>query len=783
MLRLGLRLSLQGGREALVRLAAITAAVAIGVAVVLSIFADYRGYQTVLDRPCWECTQGAPFSATAVPTTGLLWNYSDDTFEGHRIERLDVAALSPGSPGSPVIPDSPVIPGLTRLPAAGTYDVSPALAALLRTVPADELGDRFPGTQAGQVGDAALSGPDELVVVIGHAPAQLAAYPGTRYVTAVATAHSDISTSRVYTYGFDLGAIAVMFPLLILISTATRLAAARREQRYAAMRLVGATPRQINLIASVDACVGALLGTLLGIGVFEAIRTGVNDLAVTGARFFPDVVRPDTTDFAAVLVLVPLASALAALWSLRRVRISPLGTSRRVSPPPPRAWRLLPLLLGLALFIGPLAFLKPIRPNVSGAGPSSRTITAAEAGVLLIMVGLVLSGSWLTLQLARMLGRFAKGPAALLAARRLADNPKAAFRAVSGLVLAVLIGTAVGGLVPSTIQGQNTGATGALTNVLQASFVPNCQSGGCPMTVGPADAVAAGSPQVDLGLPPQTATALLARLRSFPGTSTVPIYDYTQGPATGSGPSLGSEIASCAALRTLSVLGSCAPGAGAQAVKAQFSLLNDDNLLTLDHALPLVTSASTTGSVDLSTLSLETVLVTVDDPATLERVRTLLSGYLAQNGVTQAPQTFGEVGRARATEVELAERAIEVLVGLTVLTAGCSLAVAVGGSLVERRRPFTLLRLSGTPTPALYRVVLLESLLPLLAATAVAAAIGFGSSLPLVYALVPQHAHLAPPDDTYTTVMAIGLAASIAAILAALPLLGRLTAPSNAQFE
>ncbi len=282
---------------------------------------------------------------------------------------------------------------------------------------------------------------------------------------------------------------------------------------------------------------------------------------------------------------------------------------------------------------------------------------------------------------------------------------------------------------------------------------------------------------MNLGLPPQTAAALLARLHSFPGTSTVPIYDYSQGAATGPG----SEIASCADLRTLSVLGSCAPGA--QDVKAQFSLLNDDNLLTLDHALPLVTPGSTTGSVDLSTLSLETVLVTVDNPATLERVRTLLSGYLAQNGVTQAPQTFGEVGRARAIEVELAERAIEVLVGLTVLTAGCSLAVTVGGSLVERRRPFTLLRLSGTPTPALYRVVLLESLLPLLAATAVAAAIGFGASLPLVYALVPQHAHLALPDDTYTTVMGIGLLASLAAILAALPLLGRLTAPSNAQFE
>ena len=774
MYRLGLRLSLQGGREAMVRLAVIVAAVAVGVAVVLSILADYRGYQTVLDRQCWECTNGSSVSAGALPASGDLWNYSEDIFKGREIQRLDVAALGPGAP---------TIPGLERMPGSGQYYVSPALASLLRSTPADELGDRFPGTQAGVIGDAALTGPDELVVVVGRTPAQLAADGGTRYVTSVSTARSDISTSGIYKYGFGLGSIAVMFPLLILINTATRLSAARREQRYAAMRLVGATPRQINVIASVDSVLGALLGTLVGIGLFQLIRTGVNDLAVTGARFFPDVVRPDATDYALVIVVVPVASALAALWSLRRVRISPLGTSRRVTPPPPGAWRVIPLLLGIALFLGPTVFRgTPKVPAADGgsSAPSSTTVSLAELGVLLIMVGLVLSGSWLTMQVARLVARLAKGPAVLLASRRLADSPKAAFRAVSGLVLAVLVGTAVGGLVPSAVHGQSAGTVGALTNVLQATFVPGCDGAGCGKGV--AD-----------GLPPSTAATLLTRLRSFPGTSVVPLYADTQGPAqaqtqaqgkgSGQGPVQlpGAEVADCADLRTLSVLGSCAPGA--QDVKADFFQLHDDNLLSLERLLPLVTSASTTGSVDLSTLSLETVLVKVDDPATLERVRTLLSTYLSANGVTQAPQTFGEVGLARAGALEAAERVIEVLVGLTVLVAGCSLAVSVGGSLIERRRPFTLLRLSGTPTPTLYRVVVLESMLPLLTATLVAAVIGFGSSLPLVETIVPKHPQLELPDATYFALVGAGLLASVFAILAALPLLGRMTSPANAQFE
>ena len=53
----------------------------------------------------------------------------------------------------------------------------------------------------------------------------------------------------------------------------------------------------------------------------------------------------------------------------------------------------------------------------------------------------------------------------------------------------------------------------------------------------------------------------------------------------------------------------------------------------------------------------------------------------------------------------LTQRIVYIAVALTILVAGCSLAVAVGGGLVDRKRPFTLLRVSGTPTGTLYKVV------------------------------------------------------------------------------
>ena len=131
---------------------------------------------------------------------------------------------------------------------------------------------------------------------------------------------------------FVVGVLAVLFPMLILVGTATRLAAARREERYAAMRLVGATPRQISVVASVDAMVSALLGVLLGIGIFALVRPALANASLIGTRYFAFDVTPTTLDYVGMLVGVPIVSAIAALLSLRRVRISPLGVTRRVDP-------------------------------------------------------------------------------------------------------------------------------------------------------------------------------------------------------------------------------------------------------------------------------------------------------------------------------------------------------------------------------------------------------------------------------------------------------------------
>ncbi|MEV4836490.1 FtsX-like permease family protein [Nonomuraea sp. NPDC049486] len=754
---LGLRLSLRGGREAAVRLALVTASVAMGVTVLLSTVALFNAFQVTADRPCWECTTGSAPGGWALGATpgAVLWNHRQDSYAGRPIKRLDVAVLD----GTP----TPAVPGVPELPGAGRHYVSPALAELMDAVPREQLAGRFPGDRAGLIGRAALSGPDDLVVVVGRTPGELAAMAGTVAVDAVATTPPADDTAALYEHGFGIAAIGLIFPLFVLVGTATRLASARREARFAAIRLAGATARQINVIASVDAALGALLGALAGVAVFQAVRPALAGVAVTGSRFFPDVVAPTALQYGAVVAGVPFAAAGAALWSLRRVRITPLGAARKVRAAAPGWWRVLPLLAGLGLFAGPVF-----------AGGEDPDAVLVDAGLALIMVGLVVAGPWLTMLAARLAARVTRGAATLLAAQRLAADPKGAFRSVNGIVLAVFIGTAVAGIVPAVVSGQEAAGGGTLNEVMRAPF-------------GYADA-AEGQP-----LPPATAAELLAKLRAHPGVTVLPIYRRADTPALPDGPPpcdpgpgcrldfLLGHVVECDALAAFPALGRCAPGV--HAVTADLNrLLTSDNMLSVDRNLPVVDAGN---KADTATADrpLAAVLIHAADPVVRERIRTLLNPYVALSGSAETPQTFAEVTRARAVLLDQVERVALAIVALTLLVAGCGLLVAVAGGVVERRQPFTLLRLCGTPTRTLSRVMLLETAVPVVLAALVAAGAGFGVAGPVIDQLAIKSAPATMPGPAYFLTVGGGLLAALLIALAGLPLLKRVTTPDNARFE
>jgi FtsX-like permease family len=773
MLRLGLQLTLRSGREALVRLVITAAAVAVGVALLLVVLAEFHAFQANANQACWSCTTGASVPPT-LPSRGELWNDSVDFYQGQTITRLDVAALGRSAP---------VPPGVSRLPVAGQYYASPALAALLRTVPADELGDRFPGHLAGTIGEAALNGTNDLVIYIGYTPAGLKAVDGTTWVTSISTAPPQEVFTPFFRYAFLVGLLAVLFPMLVLVSTATRLAADRREERFAALRLVGGTPGDIRVVASVESVVSAFGGAVLGVVIFLLVRPALAGAALTGTPYFGSQVTPTAWGYLAMLVGVPVAAAVAALISLRRVQVSPLGVSRRVKPKPPTFWRLTVLVIGLGLYAYGLS--KTTHKSIGAP---------AYPGLLITMVGLVIAGPWLTSVVSRLFGRLIPGSSALLSTRRLADNPKTAFRSVTGLVLAVFLGTMVGTLVPAVNATEATPTAGALSNVLLDGLG---------------------------GYSPHAGARLLSGLTAIKGADVYPIY-LTQlpgtfadpvdgrkphggrpgggkpggggagqgnGPVSGQGgngpPGGGATVMSCSALRGLAVLGQCAPGL--KEVEVNDNDLFDDN--PMYNTAPIASASSPAYTGDLAKLYLTTVLVRVNSPATLERVRTYLTINTpptesnGQGSAPTPPRTFGETLQIRLARAATFEKIVYATVALTLIVAGCSLAVAVGGGLVDRKRPFTLLRVSGTPVGVLSRVVLMEAAVPLVAATVVAAGIAYGTSMWAFVRLAPAGTAIPQLGSDYFALMGIGLAVAFGVITVTLPLLRRMTSPGNVRFE
>ncbi|MGH3206515.1 MAG: FtsX-like permease family protein [Trebonia sp.] len=757
MIRLGLRLVFSCGREAAARLLLLVLAVGLGTGLLLTALSGINAVNSQNSRYGWLDTAAAHQKPNGRdPLWGMV---TADSFDGQAITRVDVAATGP---------TSPVPPGIPKLPGPGQYYASPALASLFASTPGGELAARYPGQQAGLIGDAALPSPGSLIIVVGHAAAQLSRVESAGEVWSINTTPPSSCTgsgcqatmgtqSRAIDLVLSVVTLALLFPVLIFIATATRLSAARREQRFAAMRLTGAAPRQISLVAAVESAVAAVAGAAAGFGIFFALRIPLAAVPFTGQPFFPGDLSLNVLDLVLTVLGIPLAAVIAARIALHRVHISPLGVTRRVTPAPPRAWRALPLLAGLADLAYYAAAGSP--PSIPGQ------ILAYVPGFALIVAGLVLIGPWLTRIGAAALTRRTSRPAALIAARRLADDPKAGFRAVSGLVLALFV-TTVAVAVITTIDaergapppGQSFSAT------LLDQFTTE-----------------------KAGEPPAPSAGTLAALNAVSGVhGTAVIHPDTAGitvPAALTGKPAGSPplqpglvgLVSCAQLARVPALGRCP--AGAQAV----ALPDLGGLIATATTQQTTWPAAPVSAAQLQNLPASAVAVATSGSAqAVERARTALE---LDYPYRDTPATFGEIDKSLpSARTDLAyQQLADVVVLLSLPIAGCTLAASVAAGLADRKRPFSMLRLTGGSLAMLRRVVMLETAVPLLAVAALS--IGTGFLAAALFTKSQLSYTLAPPQATYYLLTGAGIAVSLGIIAVTFPLLARITGPEVARNE
>lgn len=635
-----LRLVLASERRSRARQVGIVAGIAVGIALALLLVAGAAGLAERSQRGTWAQPPlghevGLEPGGAALQPHQVGAATTHLPYRGHLVEVIYLA-----------LPERPALtgPGGLRFPPPGQFLVSPALAALTARATGAEFADRF-GTLVGQLPPAALTGPDSLVALVGvsrtqldsfafdSGPHLLTAFPGNAYA------------SHTYRYLALLGAAAVLLPVFLFIGIVTNLGAARRAESFATLRLLGVGPRRLARLTALEMAALAGLGGLAGLGLYRLAVPLAARVHIEGTRFYPaDLLVAPATALGVVGGTVAVAAAVA-WWRTRRAALGPLGAVRERNERRPRAWSLAPLAAGLGLFALVSTKRLPLPP-----GPT------LLVGTVLTMGGLLAAGPLLTRLAATWLGRRARSGATLVAAGRVARHPRAVFRSVAGLVVALYAVTMF---------------TVAMTSVhdLPADSTPP----------------APGALRVTL---PRPDAELLAALTAEPAVARVGVLADD-----GEGGLLTDR-------QTAEHFGAADLPPQAQWVRLSFLWLSGHD--------PQVQPAADGPTADRGQILL---VEPAPGPAALEIARTSVMRHAA----TLVEVPYAPVDYALLTG-NAPEYQFRTLGYLGMLVAGLISALSLGMSttvaVLERQRSFGLLRLAGMPRRRLQRAVTWEAVLP-----------------------------------------------------------------------
>jgi hypothetical protein len=372
-------------------------------------------------------------------------------------------------------------------------------------------------------------------------------------------------------------------------------------------------------------------------------------------------------------------------------------------------------------------------------------------GFGLIVAGLIVAGPWLTMVVNKLVARYASGASVLLASRRLADNPKAAFRPVSVMVVALFLCTMIAAVAPVFLQDaeyqqKDAGNIFAATQYLASS---------------------------GQSISSDAAYGLKDSFETVPGVKVTPILVPANQTVQGG---ISNVLIRCADAARLKIFGHCKPGATALQEQSGFEF-ND----VISSSLIQTPVSMHTSDAVLQSLSVYSFIIMTDGrSAHIERLRTLIGQHLQY---FSTGQTWNEIAAARLKLLSSIQLVIYGGLVLILFVAGCSLAVASAGGLIERKRPFGLLCASGMSLGQLVWAVLYESAAPLLAA----ALLAMGTALFVVRMLLLSFGDrpVSMPSLTgdYYVLIGSGLAVALLMLLTTLPILAAITRPTQVRFE
>lgn len=698
------------------RLALLTGAVAFGL-LVLFLFSAY--HHALFDNSYTAWVQGhdrarqASWSGETLPAgdSDPLWmqlSLASAYALGDHATAVMYVATDGGQPELPA--------DLPRWPEPGEFWVSPAVEEFMESTPYD-VGARFGSTKLGVLPESMVAGPDQRVVIMGMRKADI---PDPVPVYSFNDPAVDISTQVVGAVIY-LGVTIVLFPVLILISIAAKLGSVQREQRYAALRLVGATNRQILTIVTFESLVAAVGGFAIGTAAYFAARPALFELSFGGGRQWPSRITVTPLQWVVVALATIALIFLSNAWGMRGLRLSPLGVARRQKPERrPSVARLVPLLAGIGVFI--YVYLSVDENRGDGS-----TVYQILAAVLATMIGLVLAGPWFTYALGGLIRRLTQSADLFIGSSYVRAHAAAVSRSVVGVVLALFAGSFF------------------LTAVsdVPADFFDQRSDSFAPGTVR-----VEGADQEEI-----------AQIKGAPWASDVRTYPQLAG--------VYMVIPCTDASRYLDNV-SCE--GGVVAVNPYAPVRQGDyygaDVAEIAQELSENQGAYIQYDEDGQPIADTVALVQLREQGDVEALRNIV-----------APRadsvTIGEGGATTDTTIRMLTLLTYVGIAVTLVVSVISLVVSTYAGLLERRRSLLSLRLSGMTLRQLGVMVLVESFVPLVVMATLATAAGIGAGFVLMHAV--SYTLSARFTGMYVAVLIGALIAAGFAIGAILPSIGKMT--------
>ncbi|MFD6134203.1 FtsX-like permease family protein [Isoptericola sp. NPDC060257] len=232
-----------------------------------------------------------------------------------------------------------------------------------------------------------------------------------------------------------IAVVLLLVPLATVGASAARLAARRRDERLASLRLLGATTGTITALTVLEAAVTALAGAVLGVVLYAVLAPLVGLLHFRGEALGAQMWVPWWWLPLAVLGVALLAAA-SAVVGLRAVVVTPLGVRTRQKPGTAHWVRVVIAVGVLVVGLGLMQMLD-VLGEMGGIVAIVGTLAAIFGGMLLALDAL---GPWFVRVRARRQARKAQTVPRVLAARMILEDPKAAWRQVSGVAMTSFVG-------------------------------------------------------------------------------------------------------------------------------------------------------------------------------------------------------------------------------------------------------------------------------------------------------------------------------------------------------